>query len=267
VLCTPCFCEYQDRATEYRKSVLTIPLGGDFRVSARLLEDRVQAHDVIVLGNPNNPTGRRIDQQELLNISLLAANRNAFLVLDEAFFEFCPDDYDSIRLLYGQEHVCIIRAATKFFGLPGLRLGYGYAVSHIARNFHQAALPWHVNALADLAGQVILQETDFIHKTKAYVAQQRAEMLAHLRTISEIHVYDTDANFVLIKLLETDEETIFQQLLRRGLLIRKASSFDGLDRSYIRIAIKDCDSNQRLLLAFHEIFGLRTPAGMPMLPD
>lgn len=254
VVCTPCFCEYQDRAAEYRKPVLAIPLDDDFRVSATLLEDHVQAHDVIVLGNPNNPTGRRITRQQILNITRLTAERRAFLVLDEAFFEFCPDDYDSIRLLHGQEHVCIIRAATKFFGLPGLRLGYAYALPHIAHSFHQAALSWHVNALADLAGQVIFKEAEFIRNTKAYVAQQRTEMLAQLRTIAGIHIYDTDANFILIKLLKTDEETIFEQLIRRGLLIRKASSFDGLDRSYIRIAIKDRGSNQHLLRAFREIF-------------
>jgi threonine-phosphate decarboxylase len=112
-----------------------------------------------------------------------------------------------------------------------------------------------VNALADLAGQVIFQETDFIRKTKAYVAQQRTEMLAQLRIIAGIHVYDTEANFILIKLLDTDEETIFEQLVQRGLLIRKAASFEGLDRSYIRIAIKDRDSNQRLLKALHKILG------------
>jgi bifunctional pyridoxal-dependent enzyme with beta-cystathionase and maltose regulon repressor activities len=88
VVCAPCFSEYQDRAAEYRKPVLAIPLDGDFRVSAKLLEHHIQAHDVIVLGNPNNPTGRRITRQELLKISQLVAKRHAFLVLDEAFLNF-----------------------------------------------------------------------------------------------------------------------------------------------------------------------------------
>ncbi len=255
IVCTPCFVEYQERAAEYHKPVVALPLDADFRVSAASLEEHVQTQDVIVLGNPNNPTGKRIERQELVEISQLAADRHAFLALDEAFFEFCPDDYDSIQLLYGQEHVCIIRAATKFFGLPGLRLGYAYAVPSIARRYHQATLPWSVNALADLAGQVIFQETEFIQTTKTYVAQQRAEMLSQLRIIAGMQVYDTDANFILIKLLDTDEDTIFEQLARRGLLIRKASSFAGLDHSYIRIAIKDHNSNQRLLHAFGEIFG------------
>lgn len=255
IVCTPCFCEYQERAVEYGKPVVAIPPDNDFRVSVTLLDQHVQAQDVIVLGNPNNPTGKRIERRELLKIAQLAAERQAFLALDEAFFEFCPDDYDSIRLFYGQEHVCIIRAATKFFGLPGLRLGYAYAAPSLARRYRQAVLPWSVNALADLAGQVIFQETDFIRTTKADVTQQRAEMLTHLREIASLRVHDTDANFILLRLLAADEDTIFAQLARRGLLIRKASSFAGLDRSYIRIAIKDRNSNQCLLRALREIFG------------
>lgn len=255
LICTPCFGEYQERAQVYQKPGVTVPLAEDFDLSGKCLEQYVRAGDVMILGNPNNPTGKRIKREELLNIAHITAERKAFLVLDEAFFECCPEDYDSIRLLYGQEHICIIRAATKFFGLPGIRLGYAYAVPRVARQYARVALPWRVNAYADLAGQVIFQETTFIRDSKTCIARQREDMLVQLRTFSGIHVYDTDANFILIHLLETDEETIFEQCLRRGILIRKASSFEGLDQSYIRIAIKDHSSNQRLLQAFCEIFG------------
>lgn len=254
VLCLPCFAEYIGRPHIYHKQIMKIRLPGDFKVYAALLEGQVKPGDLVLLGNPNNPTGRRIDRIELLRIQQLAEENEAFLLLDEAFFEFCPEDYDSIQLFYGKENVCIIRAATKFFGLPGVRLGYACARQDIVRTYNETALPWRINAIADLTGRVIFQETEYIKKTKAYIEQQRQFMLSQLKTIKGITAYPTDTNFILLKLLHDTEDDLFDRLIRHGLLIRKASSFEGLDNTYIRVAVKDQESNTKLLNALREEF-------------
>jgi threonine-phosphate decarboxylase len=252
VICCPSFAEYIERPQIYHKPVITIRLEHDFKMSARLLENILKTDDLIILGNPNNPTGRRIEKEELIKIQTLAEENGGFLLLDEAFFEFCPDDYDSIPLFYGKENVCIIRAATKFFGLPGIRLGYAYASRNITKMYHEVALPWRINAIADLAGRVIFKDIEYIRNTKEYVRQQRQFMLSELRKIGGITVYDTDTNFILLKLLSCNEDELFDRLIRKGLLIRKASSFEGLDKTYIRVAIKDREKNARLINALKE---------------
>lgn len=249
VVCIPCFLEYTERARIASIPVVTLPLAPDFRVTAAMFENTVHAGDVVILGNPNNPTGQRIARDELCQLQRLTEERGAFLVLDEVFFEFSPADYDSIRLFDGKPNVCVVRAATKFFGLPGLRLGYACAAPEVARRYDAWALPWRINALADLAGQVIFQQTEFIQASQAYMAQERAFMLTQLHVMDGLTAYPTDANFVLLKLRDTTEEVIFERLLRQGLLIRKGSTFEGLDATYIRIAIKDHANNLRLLAA------------------
>lgn len=249
VVCIPCFSEYIERTYAHQKKTLKIPLPEDFILRVEVLKAQLNPGDVLMFGNPNNPTGLRIDKEELIRIQQFTEKQGAFLVLDEAFFEFCAEDYDSIRLFYGKENVCVIRAATKFFGLPGIRLGYAYAPPQIISHYNNSILPWRVNAIADLAGRVIFQEKEYIQETKQYVEQQRQFMLSQLRKIAGITVYPTDTNFILLKLWHATEDEIFERLIRQGLLIRKASSFEGLDNTYIRIAIKDQASNIKLIEA------------------
>ncbi len=252
VVCIPCFSEYTERAYVHQKQVLKIPLPDDFRLRTELLREQIAPGDVLMLGNPNNPPGLRIHKAELLRIQQFTEERNAFLVLDEAFFEFCREDYDSIQLFYGKRNVGVIRAATKFFGLPGLRLGYAYAPPQVISHYNNSTLPWRVNAIADLAGRVIFRDKDYIRKSKQSTEQQRQDMFSQLETIDGITVYPTDTNFILLKLWHCTEDDLFERLIQRGLLIRKASSFEGLDNTYIRIAIKDQNSNTRLLNALRE---------------
>lgn len=252
LVCIPCFSEYLERPLIYHKEVVRIRLSDDFQVSQTLVRSELKRGDMLILGNPNNPTGLRIPEHELQAIQQLTEERKAFLVLDEAFFEFCAEDYDSIRLFYGKENVCIIRAATKFFGLPGIRLGYAYAVRGIAQKHHETALPWRINAIADLAGRIIFHDAEYIKKSKEASKEQRQFMLAQLKTLEGITVYPSNSNFILLKLTHLTEDELFHRLIRQGLLIRKASSFEGLDHSYIRIAIKDQMSNKKLIKALQK---------------
>ncbi|PID60894.1 aspartate aminotransferase [candidate division KSB3 bacterium] len=249
VICIPSFSEYEERALVHRKAVRKIPFAEDFTLTARLLDGELREGDVLIAGNPNNPNGLRIAQPELEEIQQLAERQKAFLVLDEAFFEFCPDDYDSIQLFSGKKNVCVIRAATKFFGLPGLRLGYACAVEAVARCYADSALPWRINAFADLAGRSIFTQDDYIRRSKKLIEEQRRWMLAQLKLLKGVQVFPTDSNFILVRLLELDEDELFKQLIRKGLMIRKASSFEGLGKDFVRIAVKNPADNQRLLTA------------------
>ncbi len=251
---TPAFSEYELRARVHNKEIRRIPYKDDFSLDMDRLEE-IEKDELLILGNPNNPTGLRIPRDQLLEIYKIVKKNNAFLLLDEAFFEFCPEDYDSIELFKedGYKNVAIIRAATKFFGLPGIRLGYACTSIDKAKEISQVELPWSVNALADIAGQFIFNDLDYIKESKGYIDKERSYLLNELSKIEGLKVYDSHTNYILIKLLENNEEYAFDHFLEHGIIIRKCSSFIDLGDNHIRVAIKDRKNNDKLLNAFNRL--------------
>lgn len=251
----PSFSEYELRSKVHKKELLKLKYTDDFKVDLQCLRENMKSGDLLILGNPNNPTGLRIDVEELLNIYEIIREKDAFLLLDEAFYEFCPEDYDSIEIFkkYNFENLAIIRAATKFFALPGIRLGYGCTSSDMVEECKNVELPWSVNALADCAGRYIFHCDDYISKSKTYIEEERRYLISELTKIEGIVVYNTHTNYILIELLKWNEEYVFNHFLKRGLIIRKCSSFEGLNGEYIRVAIKDRENNMRLIKTFQEL--------------
>lgn len=251
----PSFSEYEKRPEVFGKEVLKLDYLEDFSLDLKALEENMVEGDLLILGNPNNPTGLRIEKEELIKIYEIVRNKGGFLLLDEAFFEFCPEDYDSIEIFReeGFKKVGIIRAATKFFALPGIRLGYGCISKEMMEEYRKIELPWSVNALADCAGRYIFDDKDYIIESKKYIDNERKYLLEELSKIKGIKVDTTHTNYILIKLLNWDEEFVFHKFLKDGLVIRKCSSFDGLDESYIRVAIKDREKNLRLVKSFKKL--------------
>jgi threonine-phosphate decarboxylase len=258
VVFVPCFCEYIERAEIYQKEVIKLALNKEFSIDIRLLRENIKAGDLIILGNPNNPTGKRISLEKLKELIELVEARNSFLLLDEAFFEFCLKDYDSIKLFGNSKNVCVIRAATKFFALPGIRLGYGFANTDIAEKYNSNVLPWNINSIANSVGLKIFKEADYIRESKEYIKLQREYLTAELKKIKQVKVFETDTNFILLKLKNTNEDEIFEYLLQKGIVIRKASSFEGLDESFIRIAIKGHEDNKKIIQYIEEFCSIKT---------
>lgn len=255
LICTPSFSEYEKRAIINGKTVEKIAYKNDFTIDIELIKKNIKEGDLLILGNPNNPTGLRIEKDDLLKIYELIKEVNANLLLDEAFFEFSPEDYDSIELfkLNNYENIAIIRAATKFFALPGIRLGYGCTSTSIAERLKNVELPWSINSLADAAGQYIFLDKEYIEESKMYIEKERNYMEEELKKIPGIVPYNTHTNYILIKLVNWNEEYIFNLFLKEGIVIRKCSSFVDLPEGHIRVAIKDRNNNERLIKVFQEL--------------
>lgn len=253
VVFIPCFSEYTKRSEVFQKETLKLPLDSNFHIDIKALKENLRAGDILILGNPNNPTGFRIEKQTLIQIQSIVKEKNAFLLLDEAFFEFCPQDYDSITLFKGEVNVCVIRAATKFFALPGIRLGYGVVSSIFIQKYINVESPWSVNSYANAAGRCIFKDKNYVESTKRYIEKERKYLLNNLSEIEWIMPFKSQANFILIKLIKYDEDIIFEKFIEKGILLRKASSFEGLNNRYVRIAVKDHKSNEKLINIFREI--------------
>lgn len=251
----PSFSEYEKRALANGKDIVRLGYNKDFTINTQALNENIKEGDLVILGNPNNPTGLRIHRESLMEIYQLVKNKGAYLLLDEAFYEFTPRDYDSIEIFkaYGFHSVGIIRAATKFFALPGLRLGYGCISKDMIDKYSQVEMPWSVNTFADLAGQYIFKDKGYIKESQAYIERERKFLLENLKALDGIHPYNTHTNYILIKLLKWKEDFVFRFFLKRGILLRKCSNFPGLEGEFIRIAIRTREDNEKILKVFREL--------------
>lgn len=254
VLVEPCFSEYRLRARVHKLEVLSLPLGEEFKIDIPALKESIREGDLVLLTNPNNPTGRTLRSDELLDLYLYIVEKNAYLLLDEAFFEFADLDYDTIDLFrpLGFANIGIIRAATKFFGLPGIRLGYGVFDLDMIRLLEEAKLPWSINSFANLAGGCIFDE-DFITKSRAYIFKERERFFGQLKKVKDLKPYKSNANFFLLEIKGKSEEEIFKRLLEKNILVRRCSNYNNLRGTFIRIAIKTQRDNDVFLEAIKEI--------------
>ena len=266
VVCPPCFSEYEIRAAVHKKNITFVPqlYQTRFLLDEQNIKNALQEKSLLVLTNPNNPTGRTIGAEQLERIYQAVIEKNAFLLLDETFVEFTELGYDSISLFkkHGYKNLAIIRAATKFFGLPGLRLAYACAAEKTAEEVSSKMLSWHVNAAAEIAGSVIFRDSDYIAKTKALIKAERAFLQTALAQCPAVQVVKSDANFILLRLRISTAERAFYFFVRRGIILRKANSFfSAFEKSHtpelaraewIRIAVKNHADNEKLISVFQQ---------------
>lgn len=214
-------------------------------------------YDLVVICNPNNPTGKFISKNIINEINMEFSKSETKLFLDECFIEFIKGWEDKTSAEFSSENIFILRALTKFFALPGLRLGYGICFDEkLLKKINEIREPWSVNGFADLAGKVILKDEEYISKTEKWIEQERKWFVASLKNmekLGKIKVYDTETNFVLIKLIYTTAERFRQQMIEKNILVRNASNFRFLDNSFVRLAIKDRERNQKVIETMKEV--------------
>lgn len=254
----PTFSEYRRSAKLNGLEVIDLNLNEEnqFLIDIEEIKNNLDKFDSLFICNPNNPNGKAQELNELLNI---LKQNNKLLIVDETFMEFAgnEENYSLVKNIKNYDNLFIIKAATKFFGMPGLRLGYGITSNKdIINKIYHYKEPWTINAFADTLSKYIFKDKEYIENSKSYYIQEREYMLKELRSIENISVYDTDTNFLLIKLNNRRANEIKVELLRRSkILIRDASNFIGLDDRYIRVAIKSHDDNKTLIENMKNLLG------------
>jgi len=217
--------------------------------------NKLQNVEGVVLGNPNNPNGNIIDKVEFIKILEYCENNDKVIIIDEAFIEFTGEKRHSFAgKVKTYKCLFIIRALTKFFAVPGIRFGYGISSnSHLLKSIKEKQNPWNINCFAELAVRYVLKDELYIRKSEEWIRKERPNFLESLNTIPFIDkVFLTYGNYVLCKLKGIDSKKLYKLSLAKGFVIRKADNFRGLDKQYIRLAIKDKDRNEKLIAAFNE---------------
>ena len=236
----------------------------DFKLNIGNLKNELEnKYDLLIICNPNNPTGKFLKLAQTEEILKECNKYNTKLFIDEAFIEFLADRMKEsiINTEENKKNLFVTRAFTKFFAIPGLRLGYGmYFDKELEKKISEKKEPWSVNNIAEMAGLTVLDDTEYIEKTLKWITKEKIYMYEKLNKISGIKVYETEVNFITGKIDEKlfseglNVKVLREKMLEQGILIRDASNFKFLDERFFRLAIKDRESNKRVIEVLREIF-------------
>ncbi|MGM0436899.1 MAG: threonine-phosphate decarboxylase CobD [Bacillota bacterium] len=252
LLPVPSFSEYEKAAYKIDADLEFFYLRekDDFSLDVSKLKNYLKRNDLIILNNPHNPSGQLYNKDKLVKILNIAQKEDVFVVVDEAFIDFRENEskYSLIKEIDHFDNLFILRSLTKFFAIPGLRLGYGLGSSELIAELEKRRDPWTVNSLAQTAGNKAINDKDYIKKSKIKNKEQRKFLYKKLNDISDLRVYKPSVNFILLKIEKNlTAEKLRDKMASQGIVIRDCSNFRGLNNSYFRIAVKSREENLRLL--------------------
>jgi threonine-phosphate decarboxylase len=215
----------------------------DFAALVRVIEAR--QCDLLILNSPHNPTGRLYAREDLLALVELAEANDVAVLLDEAFIDYAPQA-SLLQVAATKSRFIVMRSLTKFYAIPGLRVGYAACAAGMAAAIREQFDAWPVSTIALEAGRAALAEEEYERETRRTNAQAREEFAAALREIG-VSVFPSDANFLLAKLSRGSGEELARWLESSRILIRRCDSFSGLGDGYIRLAVRSREDNLRLV--------------------
>ena len=207
---------------------------------------------MVFLANPGNPSGTLVRPETLLDLLQSFESQGIWTVLDEAFIDFV-EEFSMNSYLQRFPHLVILRSFTKFFGLPGIRLGYVLAAENIIDRLTGQAEPWSVNVMAQSAGLACLKDRDYMTGTRKLVDTARGSLVERLSGIEGLKVFPGRANYLLVKIARPGwtAARLKEALRHHHILIRDASNFRGLDERFFRVAVRLPEENERMVEAIH----------------
>ena len=253
VIPVPSYVDYAAAVRLAGRPVEESPLAetAGFQLDWAALDDQLRDGDLVLVGQPNNPTGLPLDRERF--IGLARARAGTWFVVDEAFAGFVEGCRSMVEDL--GPNVVVLRSLTKLYAIAGLRLGYAVAHAAIAERLRARVLPWSVNSLAQAVGLALLDEDDYVDETVGYVAARRRELADSLAGLEGLHVYPGAANFLLVRIdrPEGDALALAEELLRRRIAIRTFGAGQYLDSRFFRVAVRTAEENALLCDALAEI--------------
>ena len=210
---------------------------------------------IVFLGNPNNPDGTLLDKDHIRTVASMLKDANSLLVIDESFIDFVgndplQDNEHSMRSLVNEfDNIIVVHSFTKFYAVPGLRIGAAFTNETLITQLQQYIPSWSVNTLAQAYTKAALNDVDYIKRTKQELNEERAFMYNALDDIEGITVYPPSANFILFQVNQEGitANYINEELKKYNMIVRNCDSYVGLTNHWVRIAVKDHDTNIKLV--------------------
>ena len=249
LIVTPAFSEY-----EHALDVAGVPKAFQATSEAHNFAPHevfeAQAGDLVFLAHPASPSGVLLDPELFLQIAARLDAAGAYLLLDEAFIDFV-EEASCKSHLSRFPRLLILRSFTKFYGIPGMRLGCLFGAPDLVARLAAAQEPWSVNTMAQLMGRACLADQEYMAATRTLIAQERAFLVDRLAALPGLTPFPSAVNYLLVKLTRPGATAagLRQQMLSQRIVLRDASNFRGLDERFFRIAVRGRAENERLLQA------------------
>jgi len=252
----PAFSEYANALVLAGANVRQMSFAGadGFQFSTqRLMAAWDKDCDIVFLATPNSVTGQLIPKTEIESIARVALTRKSIVVIDEAFIDFV--EKESVKTLVRQNpYLIVLRSLTKYYAMPGLRLGYLLGEARRVAQLASYQEPWSVNTPALSVALACLKDAGFTMKTERWLEKERRFLSRNLTALAGFRPFPSQINFLLVKIDRNgiDALQLRSFLSRKKILIRACDSFAGLGADYFRIAVKRRKDNLRLLAALRE---------------
>ena len=237
----PTFSEYADACRIHEHTLCSI-------YALDQIPERAQ---MVWLCNPNNPTGSVIDKDELMKC--FKAHEDVIFVLDASYAPFTLKPQITPKEAAELPNVIMLHSMTKEYAVPGLRIGYITASKALLQNIRLQRMPWSVNQVAIDAGHYLLAHEDEYRLDVDTLVAERERVAEKLQKLGCIETWPSDTHILLCKLRMGKASSLKDFLAtQRGMLIRDASNFEGLDSSFFRIAVQEKEENDELIDAIGE---------------
>ncbi len=252
LIVAPAFSEY-----EHALKVAQVPVAYQVTTEAQnfTLAEPLdpQGADLVFLASPASPSGVLPAPELLVESAARLEAAGVHLLLDEAFIDFVEEASLKTQLARFPR-LMILRSFTKFFGIPGMRLGCLLAAPALIQRLAAVQEPWSVSTLAQAMGRACLREHDYMARSRALVHQERQYLLTGLESLPGLQPFPSAVNYLLVKLTRPDwtAASLQKALLTRKVVIRDASNFRGLDERFFRLAVRRREENQQLLEALRQ---------------
>jgi histidinol-phosphate aminotransferase len=243
----PTFVMYRQIALSLGLEFVGVPLNPkDFSLDGPGFKMAIEEHQpaMIFLAYPNNPTGNLFAHSEILSILEAAPG---LVVLDEAYAPYASSSFMRDLLIY--EHLLVMRTLSKL-GLAGLRLGFLAGSPTLINEFDKLRLPYNINCLTQMSAEFALSEPLVFERQVAQIRLDRAALDGALRALSAVEVFESEANFILVRLQGRDPTKMFMALKSRGILIKNLHPQGGFLSGCLRITVGTPLENHHFLEAF-----------------
>lgn len=229
----------------------------DFNSPMRDIIVNIKGNDLLFIGNPNNPTGTLFMLEDMELLIEHAENNGCFVVVDESFIDFIKtsEAFSVLPLVEKYHNLLVLHSLTKFYAIPGLRLGFAVTDHEVLDPLYNAKDIWNVNSLAQTAGLVALDDQKYQRRSRTYTRTEINYLYEELSEFKQLKVYEPTVNFILVNISQTGftATQLREKLLSYNIIIRNCANYPGLDENYVRFAVRTREENDELIDALTEI--------------
>ena len=254
LILAPTFADYEKalRSVDCSIEYYRLREEKEFMVEEDILKRITPSLDMVIICNPNNPTGQITDRALMERLVEHCQEQGVRLLVDECFMDFVEEKkrYSLRKMLAGHHQLVILKAFTKTFAIPGVRLGMCMTGDcKLLERLYEVGQDWNVSVIAQKAGIAAVKEMDYLHKSMDYVSGERAYLKKALRSLGA-KVYGSEANYIFFSLDKPSNLTSI--LEKKGYLIRSCKNYHNLGEGYYRIAVKTKAMNRGLIREIRE---------------